>query len=330
MKIHTPVERWLASLVGLKKKWAERNFPARDVWGVGLVKAPLKRFLNGWPDDAVTVWLDNPAQGDYADPFAQRIDGRIVVFSEHVPRPGMRGEIVARELGDDDRLRNTTSVLRLPIHVSYPFLIQQNGTRYCIPETFQANAVLLFRAIGDQPRWVFDRKLIDGFAAVDSSVIYHEQRYWLFCTRFAHEKDNPAISELHIWHASDIRGPWSPHERNPVKIDRSNSRPAGTPFVHDGELFRPAQDCSRTYGEAVIINRVATITESEFAEDVIAVIEPRKDSPFPDGLHHLSAFGDVTFVDGKRTVRDAFGYDQIIPPPEGSAFVASALEKLAR
>lgn len=311
----TPIRRW-------RQKAHDRKFPPRDIWGIGLVKAPQHRFLRGWPEDAETIWLDDPATGSYADPFAFRVDGRTLILTEHIPRPGSRGEIVARELGDDDRLGEATSSLRLPVHLSYLYLIEQGGAHFCLPEAAQADGVLLFRAVGPEPRLVYERRLIDGFAAIDSTVVFHEQKFWLFCTRYAIEPGDPANSELHIWHASDLRGQWLPHARNPVKVDRSNARPAGTPFVHDGELFRPAQDCSRTYGGSIKINRIVTLTETEFSEEVVATITPRKDSPFPDGLHHMSALGDYTFVDGKRTVRDAFGKDEKLPAGDTAALAA--------
>ena len=56
------------------------------------------------------------------------------------------------------------------------------------------------------------------------------------------------------------------------------------------------------------------------------VIEPRRDSPFPDGLHHLSAFGDYTFVDGKRSVRDGFGKDRNLPAGDTAALAAALAE----
>ena len=40
-----------------------------------------------------------------------------------------------------------------------------------------------------------------------------------------------------------------------VKTDVRSARPAGTPFVYQGELYRPAQDCSRTYGGSIVIHR---------------------------------------------------------------------------
>ena len=64
------------------------------------------------------------------------------------------------------------------------------------------------------------------------------------------------LTDLHIWWSDDLFGQWRPHAANPVKIDARSARPAGTPFVHAGTLYRPAQDCSHTYGGAVAICRV--------------------------------------------------------------------------
>src|SRR5213596_456309 len=55
-------------------------------------------------------------------------------------------------------------------------------------------------------------------------------------------------------------GPWRPHPGNPVKVDVRSSRPAGGPFLFGGNLYRPAQDCSRTYGGGITINRVTHLS----------------------------------------------------------------------
>jgi hypothetical protein len=104
---------------------------------------------------------------------------------------------------------------------------------------------------------------------------------------------------LHAWHAPDLFGPWVPHAGNPVKTDVRSSRPAGRPFVHRGQLYRPAQDCSRTYGGAVTINRVVRLSPTAFEEETIAVVEPYVDSPYPYGVHTLSTAGEYTVIDGK-------------------------------
>jgi hypothetical protein len=85
-----------------------------------------------------------------------------------------------------------------------------------------------------------------------------------------------------------------------VKTDVRSSRPAGTPFVHEGSLYRPAQDCSRTYGGRIALNRIVTLTSEDFLEEPVALIEPVRSSRYPDGVHTVSAFGEHTLVDGKR------------------------------
>jgi len=87
---------------------------------------------------------------------------------------------------------------------------------------------------------------------------------------------------------------------NPVKCDVRSSRPGGTPFVHDGALYRPAQDSSKSYGGALTINRITSLSQDEFREEPRVHLEPFRDSPYPDGLHTLSAAGSITVLDGKR------------------------------
>jgi hypothetical protein len=110
---------------------------------------------------------------------------------------------------------------------------------------------------------------------------------------------------LFIFHAAALRGPWLPHAANPVKCDLRSARPAGPLFLMGEDLCRPAQDCSVTYGGAVVVNRIERLTPTEFVERPFARLTPATRGPFPDGLHTLSAAGNLTLVDGKRHVTSA-------------------------
>jgi hypothetical protein len=90
-----------------------------------------------------------------------------------------------------------------------------------------------------------------------------------------------------------------------VKCDLRSARPAGPLFIMDGALYRPAQDCSVTYGGAVVINRVERLTPEEFVERPVRRLAPATQGPYPHGLHTLSGAGNVTLVDGKRHVLSA-------------------------
>ena len=71
-------------------------------------------------------------------------------------------------------------------------------------------------------------------------------------------------------------------------------------FRDSGHLIRPAQDCSRTYGGAVALNRVDVCTPENYSESTIEFIRPCPGSRNPHGVHTLSAWGDRTLVDAKR------------------------------
>jgi len=141
---------------------------------------------------------------------------------------------------------------------------------------------------------------VDGFQGVDSSVVFFHGRWWLFTS----DRSKAVSWQLHLYYADRLEGPWIPHPLNPVKTDVRSSRSAGTPFIKDETLFRPAQDCSRGYGRQVVVNRVKTITPTDFEEITEAVIGPDRRSAFPDGIHHLAAVGALTLVDGRRDVFD--------------------------
>jgi hypothetical protein len=119
-------------------------------------------------------------------------------------------------------------------------------------------------------------------------------------------------SDLHLWYATDITGPWTPHPSNPVKTDVCSARPAGTPFVADGALYRPAQDSSSTYGSRVVINRIVTLTTRCFREEPAAFVAPDSQGPYPDGLHTLSAVGAMTLIDGKRLAFSPAEFGRIV------------------
>ena len=117
---------------------------------------------------------------------------------------------------------------------------------------------------------------------------------------FATRRDLGVNHSLFIWHAPDLFGPWIEHAANPVKTDSRSARPGGTPFVVDGVLYRPSQDCSRAYGGRLVINRVDVLTPTAFEERPIRTIEPQPGTPYQAGMHTLSRAGSRTLIDGNH------------------------------
>jgi hypothetical protein len=270
---------------------ALRRWRRREQWAIGVVHCSLRDILDRgvMPEPR---WVAAPRDGFFADPFPLSADAQGVrVLAEQYHRRLGRGSIVSLSLTRDGAVVDSGEWLAPPHHASYPFILRDGAHAFCVPEIAAANAVRAYPVAGAGAGFT---TLLDGFPAVDPTLVRHDGRWWLFCTH----RDQENQTELHLFHASDWRGPWQPHLLNPVKSDARSSRPAGAAFLVDGALYRPAQDCSRRYGGAIALNRVLELTPTRFREERALSLRPAPSWPFPDGLHTLNGIGDVVIVDG--------------------------------
>jgi hypothetical protein len=84
-----------------------------------------------------------------------------------------------------------------------------------------------------------------------------------------------------------------------VSTDIRSARPAGTPFLLNGKIIRPTQNCSKTYGGNIVLKQIEKLSPTEFEESFVKEILPPK-GRYAEGLHTLSTTGDEILVDGKR------------------------------
>jgi O-antigen/teichoic acid export membrane protein len=266
----------------------------RDDWTIGLVDRPIESFLGG-PDTAAAVtWLPRRPGTYAADPFGLEREGGVDVFFEEYDQRHGRGTIAHVRVAPGGVASSPETIIDPGCHSSYPFLLCADGETWLIPETADLREVRLYRAVELPLRWELAGRLLTGEPVSDPTVIFHGDRWWLFGT----SRGRGVNSALRLWHAPALTGPWTPHRDDPVKIDPASSRPAGTPFVHAGSLYRPGQDCSRRYGGRVVVNRIDILTPERFAETPTAVVGPFAALGYPAGLHTLSRVGRRTLVDG--------------------------------
>jgi hypothetical protein len=267
-----------------------------EVWNVGIAAKSLEEILReARIDEASVTWCDAHGPGNFiADPFSYVQDGKpCVLVEDYVDGKGricsLSDSLVPERVG-------LSVDLDLPYHMSYPCIFTEGGETYCVPETYQAGQVSLYRRAGRE--WVLVRTLLEGKPVVDPTLFKHDGRYWLLFTL----QDDGAWGnqKLYAYYADSLDSEWKPHLLNPVKCDIGSTRPAGSPFVVNGTLYRPSQDCSRTYGGAVVINELRRLSPSEFVELEAARIEPMKNGPYPAGLHTLNPMGEHALFDSKK------------------------------
>ncbi len=272
----------------------------KAIWRTGIARAAAADILrHGTLDDVPIVWLPTGRRFTFlADPFGLWRDDVLHLFVEAFEYRDRIGRIDVLRFDRDLALIDHRPCLAEPWHLSYPFVFEAEGDTWMMPEAHRSGTLTLYRATDFPFGWEKVTALPLDTPAVDASPFYFEGRWWLFYAA-SHGKA-ARQSHLHLAYADRITGPWTPHPGNPVRIDRASARPGGTPLLIGGRPVLPMQDCTKSYGGAIRPLTVTCLTPDRFAAEAgAAMLPPPSAAPFVDGLHTLSACGDVTLIDAK-------------------------------
>ncbi len=255
-----PAHRLLARLmraVGRRLLW-------REQWQI--------ETYHGTPNGDATGKLSSlimpPPTAFWADPFLVSMKDRVWLLFEELPYLTDKGHISAIELDQDGKPKSAPQmVLSEPWHLAYPFVYETGGKTYMIPDASKSRELILYECGDDPLSWKRRVTLMSGLSLADATIAEHDGKLWMFAT---HGDDCASLDDtLHIYWAEQIDGPWHPHKLNPVKIDASSSRPAGSMWTADGYLHRVVQNCSTVYGGSTKCTRVRVLNENEFEEEVL-------------------------------------------------------------
>lgn len=273
-----------------KFRFHYRQLFLAETWQIAMLNMSLEDVLSG--KNLSTKILGNQTREYYsADPFLIKNEGSDELIFEYYSYREQIGKIGIKHL-------QTEEIKFIDfgdqIHRSYPFIIRHNGSCYCLPEQADAGKVTLYQL--DKSGDIVNRyDLITAFAARDSTLVLHDNKWWLFCTA-AGDLEN---ASLHIFHSKHLHGPYHAHSNNPVKIDVRNARPAGNFFVKDGNLYRTAQNSALHYGHKVCINQVTCLNEISFKEELVTSIDAVSFGNFI-GVHHIYTAEGQVLIDLKQ------------------------------
>lgn len=239
--------------------------------------------------------LADPGHRFFADPFPVTWAGRTFLFFEDLDHRVGKGVISAIEFGPDGPIGAATPVIEEPWHLSYPFLIEDDGALYMVPEASLSGQVTLYRCIDFPHRWEKAAVLLEGIEAADATILRHAGRYWMMSA--TREGLGGYSDILRIHHAPRLTGPWSEHALTPVLVDVSAARPAGAVVMRNGGLWRPVQDCRRGYGKALCLARIDRLDPDHFEQTILATLG--SGPLWPGGrLHTLNRVGRLEVIDG--------------------------------
>ncbi|WP_426434714.1 glucosamine inositolphosphorylceramide transferase family protein [Bradyrhizobium genosp. P] len=256
-----------------------------DVWRTGDLAGPDWKVLR------------DPGYCFYADPFPIKWQGRTFVFFEELDHRIGKGIISAVEFDSNGPVGNVQPVLEEPWHLSYPFLIEDDGELWMIPESSEHRDVAVYRCVRFPDKWERHATLFSGLELADVTITRYNGLYYLFG---AWRDGTGGYSDtLAIFYAEHLFGPWLPHASNPVLVDRASARPAGNFVNINGKLWRPVQDCSNGYGAALGLAEVIELSPTTFRQTIRHLLKP---GPLWTGrkLHTLNRCGPLEVIDGSR------------------------------
>ena len=290
----------------LMKKWWDyikfqyREFFRAEFWNVGIIERSIEDIAlsNTRIKNEDILWIPKTGKGHYlADPYGFVDEGKIHILLEDFDYFNGQATIAEVIFNPSSKTFSVPlNVIEGKKHLSYPFIVVHDQDHvYCVPESYRNRTIELYKRNYSEGNFVAERILIRDIDAVDPTLFHYQNFWWLFFTLKA-----TSNTHLYLYYSSQLQGNYRPHKLNPVKIDITSSRPAGTPFFHMGNLFRPAQDCSEAYGKKITINRIVRLTPEEFEEVPAAILEPPSRGKFNKGIHTISSVGRYTLIDGKR------------------------------
>lgn len=248
-----------------------------------------------------------------ADPFLFEYKGKLYLFyeSKGLYTPGV---LMMTSTSDLAHWSKPVVVLEEPFHLSYPWVFEEEGKVYMIPETGQDGSIRLYEATDDSlSSFRLVKKLLEQPEKIeirmgygDSSIYKKDGKYYLMTMLQYREPVN--VLELYI--SDKLEGPYTVHPCSPITISNKVGRDAGSWIEHQGKLLRVSQDCTHRYGDNVHVSEITKLSPTEYEETILKEKILPADIPFyKEGGHQ---FNVINFKGKWIVATDAKEYHRLL------------------
>lgn len=205
-----------------------------------------------------------------ADPFLFVKDDSLFLFYED-KKMYHDGVISMIKTTDLVHWTDPVVVLKESCHLSYPWVFEENGQIYMIPETSGLKSIRLYEANEDLTHFKFIKTILHdtdtfdgGFSFSDSSIFKLDNKYYLITTI-----NNGCNNMLKLYVSNYFDGGYIEHPQSVITSNNKYARNAGSMFRWENQLFRVAQDCEYKYGDNVHLLTVTELTPDLYKERVL-------------------------------------------------------------
>jgi len=232
-----------------------------------------------------------------ADPFLFVKGEKLYLFYEEM-RSGERGKICMRKMTNDAKWSNSVVVLKEDFHLSFPFVFEDKGTVYMIPESQEVDSIRLYKGNDNLSQFSLVKTLLNRertsnicFNFCDNHLVLKDGIYYLF-TSVAYNW----TYHLELYYTDDLlHNDFIKHPQSPIYIGNDYGRSGGSILHLDNNYYRISQNCRNSYGANISIHHIIKLDKNYYEEELIKtnVFDDSNDI-YREGGHqlHIVKYGD--------------------------------------
>jgi len=239
----------------------------REQWTIGIYRSntpfhfnQLQRWLNPLfkAEDVTDV-----SAKFVADPFLIKEGDTWDLFFEVYNNDTQQGDLAVATSTNTWIWNYEKVIIDEPFHLSYPYVFKSDGEYYLIPESYEANSIRLYKADDFPTKWSFVKTLVDGRDYVDNSIVFFNDKWWLFSSVTSNDT-------LYLHYADSLTGPWKEHPQSPIVTENVHkSRPGGRLLVYNDKLYRFTMDVDPPVGtHRVMAYEITELTPTGYSEQL--------------------------------------------------------------
>lgn len=273
----------------------DRMILRSDMWNLGFITDDITDVIKS--DKLNIHWMKhNYTDRWFADPYLLEVtDKQIVVLVEEFCYKLRKGRIARLVVSRPDYvLQDMKIILELPTHLSFPVIYRKDNEVYVMPENSKSGGIVIYR-YDDQNFKLEKVQEVSMLPLTDATIVKLKSgEEYVFSTKLP----NPNGDELQIY---SFDGKTMLMDEKPiasVSFPSNIARNAGDAFYIDEQMYRPAQDCNKCYGNGIVIQKVNKEGNTFMFETINSFHSANPD--YSLGYHTFNMKKGLIVVDGHR------------------------------
>lgn len=227
-----------------------------------------------------------------ADPFLFVKDKTLYLFYE-TKRLRNFGVLAMVSTKDLTNWTDPVVVLQESFHLSFPWVFEDSGHVYMVPETSSTDSIRLYEATNnDLSSFRFVKTLLEkpscrnvemGYS--DTCITKKDNLFYMFTQLQYKDK----INTLELYVSDSLTGNYLPHPMSPIIHSQKTGRNAGSIMNYNNKLLRFAQDCTSHYGDNVHVLEITKLNPTEYREILFRESILPNDGFYCNGGHQFNA-----------------------------------------